>query len=136
MGAVVGGITPPYEMMYDNQTMAEISGEVVSVDKINMMHQMHQGVHLTVKTDEDTVSVHLGPAWYLENQDVKFMPGDKVSIKRSRITFDEAPTLIASEVRKGNQILIFRDSYQDGQHVRKAPLVCSRRKNASKSSRS
>ena len=26
---------------------------------------------MLVKTDKDTVSVHLGPSWYLENQDVK-----------------------------------------------------------------
>ncbi|KLV10169.1 DNA-binding protein [Photobacterium ganghwense] len=108
-----GGWGPhsPYGMMYNNQTMEEASGEVVTVDKISMMHQMQQqGVHLTVKAGQDTLSVHLGPAWYLEKQDVKIMPGDKVTIKGSRITFDDEPTLIAAEIRKGDQVLILRDS--------------------------
>ncbi|MEJ2763556.1 hypothetical protein VV869_06195 [Photobacterium sp. MCCC 1A19761] len=100
----------PYGMMYDNQTLEEISGEVVSVDKIPMMHQMHEGAHLVVKTNQETISVHLGPAWYLERQDVNIMPGDKVSIKGSRITFDDAPALIASEIRKGNKVLVLRDA--------------------------
>ncbi len=29
---------------------------------------------MNVKTDKETVSVHLGPSWYLENQDVKIEP--------------------------------------------------------------
>lgn len=91
-------------MMYDNQAMTEISGEVVTVDKITIMDQMHEGVHLSVNTDQNNVSMHLGPAWYLEKQDVKIMPGDKVRIKGSRITFDDAPALIAAEVHKGNQV--------------------------------
>ncbi|GAB6263218.1 hypothetical protein [Photobacterium sp. R1] len=98
-----------YGMMYDNQAMTEISGEVVTVDRITMMHQMQEGTHLTVKTGQGNVSVHLGPVWYLEKQDVKIMPGDKVKIKGSRITFDDTPVVIATEVRKGNQVLMLRD---------------------------
>ncbi|MBV1843535.1 hypothetical protein [Photobacterium ganghwense] len=54
-----------YGMMYDNKAMTEITGEVVSVVRITMMHQMHEGVHLTVKTSDGNMPV-LGPAWYLE----------------------------------------------------------------------
>ncbi|WP_273860424.1 hypothetical protein [Photobacterium sp. GSS17] len=98
-----------YGMMYDPQTIESISGDVVSVDKVTLMHGMHYGVHLTVKTAEGNVSVHLGPAWYIENQDVKITPNDKVTIKGSRITFDGQPAMIAIEVRKGNEVLTLRD---------------------------
>ena len=48
-----------------------------------------------MKTDRETVSVHLGPSWYLENQDVKIEPKDKVEVKGSRIMFGDKPALIA-----------------------------------------
>jgi len=62
-----------------------------------------------VKTDKDTVSVHLGPSWYLENQDVKIDPKDKVEVKDSRITFGGKPAIIAAEVKKGDEVLKLRD---------------------------
>ncbi|WP_415720499.1 hypothetical protein [Photobacterium ganghwense] len=99
-----------YGMMYDTKTMTEITGEVVSVDRITMMHQMNEGIVLTVKTSEGNISVHLGPVWHLEKQDMKIMPGDKVVIKGSRIIFYDEPALIASEVHKGNDVLVLRDS--------------------------
>ena len=35
--------------------------------------------HATAAEDEqEAVPVHLGPNWYLENQDVKFAPKDKL----------------------------------------------------------
>lgn len=61
------------------------------------------------KTDKGDVSVHLGPEWYLENQDVKIEPKDKVEIKGSRVTLQGQATLIAAEVKKGDEVLKLRD---------------------------
>jgi hypothetical protein len=44
--------------------------------------------------------VHLGPSWYLENQDVKIEPKDKVEVKGSRITFGGKPAIIATEIKR------------------------------------
>jgi hypothetical protein len=66
-------------------------------------------MYLTVKTDKEEVPVHLGPLWYLENQDVKIAPKDKVEIKGSRVTVQEKPAIIAAEVKKGDQTLKLRD---------------------------
>lgn len=67
------------------------------------------GVHLIVKTEKETIDVHLGPGWYIENQDVKIMPADKVEVKGSRITFQGKPVIIAAEVKKGEETLKLRD---------------------------
>jgi hypothetical protein len=40
------------------------------------MKGMWPELHPTVKTDKQTLSVHLGPAWYLEDQDVKLAAQD------------------------------------------------------------
>jgi hypothetical protein len=70
---------------------------------------MGAGLHLAVKTDAETISVHLGPTWYLENQDVKTQPGDVVEVKGSRVTMAGKPALIAAEVKKGDETLRLRD---------------------------
>ncbi len=107
-----GGWGPgaPYTRMYNPQTVETISGEVVSVDKITPMKGMGYGLHAVVKTDKETISVHLGPGWYLENQDVKIEPKDKIEVKGSRITFEGKPALIAAEVKKGDEVLTLRDA--------------------------
>jgi hypothetical protein len=87
-----------YGRMFDTKTMEKISGEVVSLETITPMRGMHQGVHILVKTVKESISVHLGPAWFLENQDVKITAKDKVEITGSRITFQGKPAIIATEV--------------------------------------
>jgi hypothetical protein len=104
------GAGTPYGRMYNPQTVETICGEVVSVDKITPMKGMYYGVHLALKTDKETISVHLGPAWYIENQDVKIEPKDKIEVKGSRITFEDKPALIAAEVKKGDDVLVLRDT--------------------------
>jgi hypothetical protein len=106
-----GGWGPgtPYNRMWDPKTVETISGEVISVDRITPNKGMAGGVHMNVKTDKETVSVHLGPSWYLENQDVKIIAKDKVEVKGSRITFGGKPAIIAAEVKKGDDVLKLRD---------------------------
>ncbi len=103
------GMGAAYGKMYNPKTVETISGEVVSVDKITPKKGMSYGVHITVKTDKETISVHLGPGWFIENQDIKIEPKDKVEVKGSRITFKGKPAIIAAEVKKGDDILILRD---------------------------
>ena len=103
------GMQGQYSKMYDLKTVETISGKVVSVTTITPEKGMSTGVHLMVKTDKATVSVHLGPAWYLDNQDTKIVTGDKIEVKGSRITFKGKPAIIAAEVQKGNETLVLRN---------------------------
>jgi hypothetical protein len=106
-----GGWGPgtPYNRNYDQKSLETVSGEVVAVDLLTPGKGMSTGVHLNLKTDKEIVSVHLGPAWYLENQDVKIEKKDRVEVTGSRITFGGKPAIIASEVRKGDEVLTLRD---------------------------
>ena len=106
-----GGWGPgtPYNKMYDPKTVETITGEVTKVDRITPNKGMAAGVHMNVKTDKETISVHLGPSWYLENQDVKIEPKDKVEVKGSKVTFAGKPAIIAAEVKKGDEVLRLRD---------------------------
>ena len=103
------GAGSQYSRMYDPKTVETFSGEVVTVDKIAPMKGMHHGIHLTVKTAKETISVHLGPEWFIENQDVKIAAKDRLEFKGSRVTFEGKPVIIAAEVKKGDEILRLRD---------------------------
>jgi hypothetical protein len=106
-----GGWEPggQYNRMYDSKAVETISGEVTSIDRITPNKGMAAGIHMNVKTDKETISVHLGPSWYLENQDVKIEPKDKVEVKGARTTFAGKPAIIAAEVKKGDEVLKLRD---------------------------
>jgi hypothetical protein len=103
------GMGAAYGKMYNLETVDTISGEVVSVDKIIPLKGMSYGVHMTIKTDKETISVHMGPGWFIENQDIKIEPKDNVEVKGSLIAFEGKPAIIAAEVKKGDEILKLRD---------------------------
>lgn len=103
------GMGTPYQRMYNPTTVETISGTVESVDKITPMRGMYYGIHLQLKTDKETISVHLGPGWYIERLDTKIEKGDNVQVKGSRVTMMGKPAIIAAEVKKGDSVLKLRD---------------------------
>jgi hypothetical protein len=98
-----------YNRLYDAKTVETISGEVVAVESVIPMKNMTAGMHVQVKTEKETISVHLGPAWFLENQDMKIEPKDKIEVKGSRVTYEGKPAIIAAEITKGDSVLELRD---------------------------
>ena len=104
------GAADSYSRLYDPKTVETISGEVVSVDKFTPGRKMSYGVHFTLKTEKETIPVHLGPSWYVEKQAMTIAQGDKVEVTGSRITYEGKPTIIAGEVKKGGQDLKLRDA--------------------------
>jgi hypothetical protein len=88
--------------MYNPQTVETVSGE--------SGRGRYQGVHLTLKTAQETIAVHLGPKWYLDQQKMTFAPKDTVEVTGSRVTMGGKPVIIAAEVKKDGQSLKLRDA--------------------------
>jgi DNA-directed RNA polymerase subunit E'/Rpb7 len=107
-----GGWGPgsPYGRMYDPKTVETVSGEIISIDLITPARRMSPGVHLSLKTDKgETLAVHLGPQWYIDQQPLKLTKGDKVRVRGSRITFQDKPAILVAEVTKNGQTMRLRD---------------------------
>jgi hypothetical protein len=98
-----------YGRIYDVRTVETVRGEVSALETFTGKG-MSAGRHLRIKTGTETVSVHLGPEWYLEQQDVQIEAGDIVEVKGSRVSFQGAPAIIAAEVRRGEATLTLRDA--------------------------
>ena len=111
MGPGAGqGAGNPYGRMYNPQTVETLTGDVVSVESIpGRGGGGAYGVHFTLKTDKETIPVHLGPSWYINKQNIKIEAKDKVEVTGSRVTFEGKPAIIAAEVKKGDQVLKLRD---------------------------
>ncbi|MDR8393235.1 hypothetical protein NC796_18920 [Aliifodinibius sp. S!AR15-10] len=88
-------------------TVETVSGEVTDVVYVKKSTNM-AGVHIMVKTDKETIPVHLGPVWYIEKQQ-PFEKGDRVTVTGSRVTFNKVPALVASIVVRGEMTLQLRD---------------------------
>ena len=101
-----------YGRMYNIKTVETIKGKVVTVDAFIPTRGMSRGVHLLLETSKGIIPVHLGPAWYIQNQDIIIKQEDKVEIKGSKINFAGEPTIIAAEVKKGDMTLVLRS--EDG----------------------
>ena len=92
-GGMGGGMA--YNRMYDPKTVETVSGEVVSVNQTAYGRRGAMGVHLTLKTDKETIPVHLGPSSYVDQQGITLAAKDKIEVTGSRITFQGKPAIIA-----------------------------------------
>jgi hypothetical protein len=103
------GAGSQYNRMYNVNTVETIIGKIVSLDKITPLKGMSYGIHLLVKTGKDTISVHLGPSWYIDKQKIKINLKDKVTVTGSKIAYQGSPAIIASEIKKGDNTITLRD---------------------------
>jgi hypothetical protein len=103
------GMGGNYQRMYNPATVETVSGQVLSVDRMTPMKGMGSGIHLQLKTDKETISVHLGPSWFIERLDAKIEKGDTLEVKGSRVTVAGKPAIIAAEVKKDDAVLKLRD---------------------------
>lgn len=88
---------------WDTGSEATVAGVVSSVER-----GPADGVHLLLNTEEGDLTVHLGPAWYLDRQDEAFAAGDQVSVTGMMVQSDQGSFLVAREVRKGDEVLTLR----------------------------
>ncbi len=103
------GMGGSYQRMYNPATVETVTGNVESVEKVTPMKGMRYGIHLMLKTDKETIPVHLGPGWFIERLDTRLVKGDTVEVKGSRVTVAGKPAIIAAEVKKGEETLKLRD---------------------------
>ena len=105
-----GGASP----MYDVKTETTIKGTVESVDTVTGAagrgRQAVGGTHLTVKTEKETLAVHVGPTAYLTEKGITLAKGDTLEILGSRVMIDQEPVVIARQIKKGDNTLTLRDA--------------------------
>jgi len=97
-----------YNSKFNPDTVETLSGEIIKMD-IFKPKGMGVGVQIVLKTDEETIPVHLGPLRYMIRQKREIGPGDRVEITGSLVDSAGKPLIMASEIRKGGKRLELRD---------------------------
>jgi len=104
------GTDTPYNRLYNPSQMETLSGTVTAIEKTIPMKRMDYGVALIVKTEKETIPVHVGPSWFAERLDKPFAVGDKVEIKGVRSNYQGKAFIMAAEIKRGEEILVLRDA--------------------------
>jgi hypothetical protein len=101
---------PKASKLYNPEAVETLTGSVAAVNRhVSKRAGKPDRVAMVLQTNQGAVKVHLGPADYLDQQALKLAVGDRVEVKGVKLSRLKAPTFIAGEVRKGDQVLKLRD---------------------------
>jgi hypothetical protein len=96
--------------MYDPAKAETVKGDVTAVEAFGAGRRMGQGIGMKLKTASGELFVHLGPQWYIERQgEVPIKAGDTVEVKGVKASRGGQDFFVASEVKKGGDVLQLRD---------------------------
>ena len=101
----------PYKKIFDSKTIKTISGQVIKVDQVPEPG-FGMEMRLTVFIDKkEVLPIYLGPAFYIvgSEQAKHFKIGDQVTVSGSQVTVKGEPFMIATTVKRGNEVLRLRD---------------------------
>lgn len=104
------GMGTPYSGLYNPALADNLTGEVLKVERVTPAKGMTYGVQILLRTERETLPVHLGPGWYVERLDLKVEKGDQVEVKGARTNFQNRQVIIAREIKKGDYLLVLRDA--------------------------
>jgi hypothetical protein len=91
-----------------NEAIVVESGKVMKMEK---MAGVKDGLQMKFKTDQgNAYTVYMGPKWFIDNQKIKFSPGDSVMVRGKKF----GSSIIATEISKGDWTMKLRNE-EDGQ---------------------
>ncbi len=94
---------------YDPATEVTFQGTVEEV-KEDTGPMGWTGTHLALKTEKETLEVHLGPSAFLAEKGFTFAPGDEIEVTGSGIKCEGEEALLARTVKKGEKSLTLRNA--------------------------
>lgn len=98
-----------YDRCYDVNYEVVAPSTVLKVETFTPREGMAPGVRAFVVTGPESLWVHLGPALFLEAQDMKVAVGDHVVITGAHVSVNGERLLIASHVEKDGLTMHLRD---------------------------
>lgn len=95
--------------MLQTDSTEKFKGTVSAMNKVNLPNQTQ--MQMTLATDQGEMLVILGPVGYLEQQKIRFNPGDKVVVTGYRIKGNGKEVIVAAKVENnGNTLQLLDDN--------------------------
>ena len=104
-GSAVGGQSA---RNYNPATETTVKGTVEDVMQTAGRHGW-SGIHLSLKTDQGTYDVHVGPTSYVSSQQFTLSKGDSLEVTGSKTQMNGKDVLIARQITKEGKTLTLRD---------------------------
>lgn len=97
-----------YLLNFDARKLATIEGTVVRLHQVPSTKVLLTTLNALVRTSDGDVNVELGPAWFIDNQELHLAVEDKITVSGSRVKLSGVDTLIVTEVRRGKDVMRVR----------------------------
>jgi hypothetical protein len=97
------------QRIYDPKTVETIQGVIEKVETVER-GRLSGGVHLTVKTDKETIPVMVGPDRFLEDNKLDLKTGDKIEVHGSRVEVKSKTVIIADNITDNGTSLKLRNA--------------------------
>jgi DNA/RNA endonuclease YhcR with UshA esterase domain len=94
---------------YDPSTEITLKGTIEEVKQVSRSGAW-TGTHLTLKADQGTFDVHVGPTTYLAKNQMTFAKGDNIEVTGAKVKYGGADAVLAREVKKGDKTLTLRNA--------------------------
>jgi hypothetical protein len=95
---------------YDPATEAVFKGTVVEVRDRQCPVSGGMGSHVILKLENgSTIEVHLATTKFVQEYELVFAVGDQLEVTGSKVVFEGVETIFAREVKRGNDVYVFRD---------------------------
>ena len=105
-----GGAASAAVPKYDPATEAVFKGTVQEVRDRQCPVSGGLGSHVILKLENgSTIEVHLASKKFVDEYELVFNVGDQLEVTGSKVTFEGVETIFAREVKRGNDVYVFRD---------------------------
>jgi DNA/RNA endonuclease YhcR with UshA esterase domain len=94
---------------YDVAAQQTVEGTVQEVKDYKCPVTGTIGSHITIKTSGGALEVHMAPATFLKDYEMKLQAGDSVKVVGVKFTFEGQPAMLARSVTIGHATFTFRD---------------------------
>lgn len=96
--------------LYNPANEVTVRGVVQEIQEFDCpVSEGELGSHLLLKTADGVIQVHLAPVRIMTGQKLSFAPGDQIEVIGAKVKVAGKNGLIAREITRGNESLVFRD---------------------------
>ena len=93
---------------YDRQTEMKTKG-IIDEIKVLSMGTRKDFTELILKSGDDKIQIYLSPKPYQDEMGISFIKGDEIAVTGSKVKQETADVILAREVVRGADTLMFRD---------------------------
>ena len=94
---------------YDSQTEMKTNGVIEEINVLTVGNRK-DFTELVLKNGDDKLHIYVCPKPFQDEMGISFMKGDQIAVTGSRVKQDASDVILAREMVKGTDTLMFRDN--------------------------